>query len=239
MPDERLKNNFDPFGWLEKWISGHLLHWLIRLGFIAVSIAFLIRRISQYHDFLVKPLWAAETLIFLAIPISYAVRTEPLERSRGIREIVVPLIGAVMPFSLLLTSPSAWLVHNIRALYAVFYWMTSATFLTLWGIWALRRSFSITVEVRSLVTNGPYRWLKHPIYLGEILTAGGVLIWRCSLQNLIIFIIFVQVQIMRARWEEVNLIKNFPNYSEYTDQTGWLYSSKNRTGKGSPLLLNF
>lgn len=203
---------YDPFGWLEKWISSHHIHLMIRVGVIAISIAFLIHRIAQYHDFLVKPLWVVETLIFFAILISYIVRTEPLERSKGVREIVIPLIGAITPFALLLTPPSPLIVHNIYGLYAVFYWMTAATSLTLWGIWTLRRSFSITVEARALVTNGPYRWLRHPIYLGEILTAGGVLVWRFSTQNLAIFIIFVLVQILRARWEEAKLKKFFPHY---------------------------
>jgi len=203
---------FDPFGWLEKWISGHLLHILIRLGIIVVAIVLLIYRIAQYNNFLVKPLWVVETLIFFAILMSYAIRTEPLARSMGIREIVIPLIGAVTPFALLLTPPSSCIVSNIYSLYAVFYWMTAATFLTLWGIWTLRRSFSITVEVRALVTNGPYRWLRDPIYIGEVLTAAGVLVWRFSPRNLAIFIIFVIIQILRARWEEDKLKKFSPDY---------------------------
>jgi protein-S-isoprenylcysteine O-methyltransferase Ste14 len=212
MLSNSLTGRFDPFGWLEKWIPSHHLHLLIRLGVIAISIVFLIHRIAQYHDFLYKPLWVVETLIFLAILISYTIRTEPLERSKGFREILIPLIGGVTPFALLLTPPSPWIVHNIYGLYAVFYWMTAATSLTLWGIWTLRRSFSITVEARALVTNGPYRWLRHPIYLGEVLTAGGVLAWRFSPQNLAIFIIFMQIQLLRARWEEDKLKKFFSNY---------------------------
>jgi protein-S-isoprenylcysteine O-methyltransferase Ste14 len=212
MLSNNLIGRFDPFGWLEKWIPSHHIHLLIRFGVIAISIVFLIRRIAQYHDFLVKPLWVVETIIFFAILISYAIRTEPLERSRGVREIVIPLIGAITPFALLLTPPSPWIVQNIYGLYAVFYWMAAATSLTLWGVWTLRRSFSITVEARALVENGPYRWLRHPIYIGEILTAGGVLVWRFSLQNLAIFIIFVQVQILRARWEEHKLKKFYPHY---------------------------
>ena len=208
-----LSNNviggFDPFGWLEKWIPSHHVHLLIRLGVMAVSITFLVHCIARYRDFLVKPLWAIEALVFVAFLISYAVRTEPLERSKGIREIVVPLVGAVMPFALLLTPPSPWTAHNMVVLHAVFYWMAAATSLTLWGIWTLRRSFSITVEVRALVTNGPYRWLRHPIYVGEILAAAGVLAWRFSVQNLAIFLIFVQIQVLRARWEEDKLKKFF------------------------------
>ncbi len=211
MPNNNFTEGFDPFGCLTKWIPGHILHVFIRCGVIAIAFVFLIHRIAEYHNFLVKPLWAVETFIFFAFIISYSVRTEPLEHSRGIKEIVVPMIGAVTPFALLLTPPHPWSYNNIYGLYAVFYWMTATTALTVWGIWTLRRSFSITVEVRTLVTNGPYRWMKHPIYTGEILTAGGVLAWRFSLRNLAVFIIFVIIQALRARWEEDKLKKYFPN----------------------------
>ena len=218
MLHDDLIGRFDPFGYLERWIPSRHLHLLIRLGVMAIAIVFLIHRIAQYHDFLFKPLWAVETLIFFAILISYAIRTEPMERSRGVREIVIPLVGGVTPFALLLTPPSPWIVHSIDGLYAVFCWMTAATSLTVWGIWTLRRSFSITVEARALVMNGPYRWLRHPIYLGEILTAAGVLVWRFSPQNLAIFIIFVLVQILRARWEEAKIKKFFPHYFQGDEQ---------------------
>jgi hypothetical protein len=182
---------FDPFGWFEKWIPARYLHLLIRVGVIAILIVFLIHRIGQYKDFLVKPLWVVETLIFVAFLVSYIIRIDPVERSRGCREIIAPLIGGVLPFALLLTPPSQWITSSIYRVHAVLYWMTGASSLTLWGLWTLRRSFSITVEARALVTGGPYRWVRHPIYLGEMLTAGGVLVWRFSLENLIIFLIFV------------------------------------------------
>ena len=210
--NDKLTGQFDPFGWAEKRISDRHLHLLIRIAVIVLAIIFLIRRISRYHEYLFKPLWLVETLIFLAILISYATRSEPVERSTGIKEILIPLIGAVTPFALLLTPPTTWICNNELALYAVFSWMTASTSLTVWGIWTLRRSFSITVEVRALVTNGPYRRFRHPIYLGEVLTAGGVLLWRFSLSNLAIYLFFVIIQIMRAKWEEEKLKKYFPDY---------------------------
>ncbi len=213
---------FDPFGWLEKWIPTRYLHRLIQLGVIAILVVFLVHRIGQYKDFLVKPLWVVETLIFVAFLLSYAIRIDPLERSRGFREIVVPLIGAALPFVLLLKPPNQWIASSIYRLNAVLYWMTAASSLTLWGLWTLRRSFSITVEARALVTGGPYRWVRHPIYLGEMLTAGGILVWRFSLPNLVIFIIFVLVQILRARWEEGKLTKTFPEYKDFAAQSKWI-----------------
>ena len=73
---------FDPFGWFEKWIPARYLHLLIRLGVIIILILFLIHRIIQDKDFLVKPLWVVETLIFVAFLVSYIIRMDPVERSR-------------------------------------------------------------------------------------------------------------------------------------------------------------
>jgi hypothetical protein len=103
----KLTGQFDPFGLAEIRISGRHLHLLIRITVIVIAIIFLIRRISQYHKYLFKPLCLIETLIFLDILISYATRSEPVDRSTGIKEILIPLIGAITPFALLLTPPTA------------------------------------------------------------------------------------------------------------------------------------
>ncbi|KAF0154624.1 MAG: hypothetical protein FD159_2515 [Syntrophaceae bacterium] len=92
---------FDPFGWLERYFSAKTLHVVIRCGIMIILLAFLISRITSYSRYWFKPLWAAETLIFVVFLISYAIRRDPVSRSRGVREILIPLIGGVLPFTLL------------------------------------------------------------------------------------------------------------------------------------------
>ncbi len=222
---------FDPFGYLEKWISARAIHRLIRVGIIAVLIVFLTHRIGQYSQYLIKPLWAAETLIYALFILTYAVRADPVDRSRGFREIVVPLIGAVLPFALLFTPPRPGIAVHAATLHLIFYFMTAATALTLWGLWALRGSFSITVEARTPVVRGPYRWIRHPVYLGEMLTAGAVMFWRFSLWNAFIYAAFVLVQLLRARWEERKLGRIFPAYREYAAGTFWFLKSGSKSLK--------
>jgi protein-S-isoprenylcysteine O-methyltransferase Ste14 len=213
---------FDPFGWLEKFFSAHFLHRLIRIGIIVILIIFLVHRISLYRYYLVKPLWVTETLIYVVFLISYAIRIDPIERSRGLKEIIIPLIGGVLPFALLLSLPSPLTDGNLLIIYIIFYWMTAATAFTIWGLWTLRYSFSITVETRALVINGPYRWVRHPVYLGEILTALAVTIWRFSVLNIVIFTFFVIIQLLRAKWEEAKLGQVFAAYSIYAAHVKWI-----------------
>jgi protein-S-isoprenylcysteine O-methyltransferase Ste14 len=217
---------FDPFSWLEKFFSAQLLHRIIRIGVIAILVVFLVHRIGLYNSYLVKPLWITETIIYVVFLISYVIRINPVERSRGVKEIIIPLIGGVLPFTLLLSPPNFLMTGNWPIIYIIFYSMTAATSLTAWGLWTLRGSFSITVEARALITDGPYRWIRHPIYLGEILTALAVTVWRFSILNIAIFLLFVIIQLLRAKWEEAKLSRVFPCYSAYAARVMWVWPHK-------------
>jgi protein-S-isoprenylcysteine O-methyltransferase Ste14 len=216
-------NMFDPFAWLEQVIPAHLLHRLIRAGAMAVVLVFLVVRIRQYDDYAFKPLWLAETVVYFVLAFAFMVRRDPVDRSYGVFEIIVPLIGSVLPFGLLLTGPNVWVIENRVLVRVVFSWMTISTTFTAWGMWVLRRSFSITVEARALVTGGPYRWIRHPIYLGEILASAAVVVWRWSILNVGIFIIFVTIQLFRASREEVKLAKTFPAYRDLSSTSWWFW----------------
>ncbi len=214
---------FDPFGSASRFVPARLLHRLIRVAGVCLCLAFLALRVRQYPRFAFKPLWAVETLVFAVLAASFVLRADPVDRARGLREIAVPWVGGLLPFGLLLSSPHPWIAGNRVALLVVFWWMTLSTGFTVWGIWALRRSFSLTVEARVLVGRGPYRWVRHPIYLGEVLTAGAVALWRFSAANVGLLVAFTGVQLARARWEERKLERNFPEYVRFASRSWWLW----------------
>jgi protein-S-isoprenylcysteine O-methyltransferase Ste14 len=214
---------FDPFGWLQRYLQEETIHRSIRYAMVALLAGFLIHRFFLYPSYALKPLWFVETLIFAILIIAFLLRTSPRDRSRGVREIIIPLIGGVLPFALLLSPPYPAVLGHRSFFYGVLWGMTGATTLTIAGMWALRRSFSITVEARRLVTTGPYRFIRHPIYLGEILAAAGVAIIRLSLANGIILGIFIVIQLLRARWEEKKLVGVFPEYGDFAAQTWWFW----------------
>ena len=84
---------FDPFRWLERFLPARQLHRCIRLVAISWFGVFFYIRIVAYPAYLVKSLWVVETLIYVLIILAFVIRTDPVERSRGVREIIVPLIG--------------------------------------------------------------------------------------------------------------------------------------------------
>jgi protein-S-isoprenylcysteine O-methyltransferase Ste14 len=220
-------SSFDPFGWVARYIPERRLHQILRAGGVILFGVFLVLRIRQYPSFLLKPLWVAETAIFAALLLAYLIRTEPRERSQGVNEILVPLAAAALPFALLTTPPSLAITAQRPLLLAVFWAMTLSSVLTAWGIWTLRRSFSITVEARDLVTGGPYRWVRHPVYLGEVLSAAVVTAWRPSLTNVALLVLFAGLQLYRSRLEERKLARVFPEaYPSWAQRTWWLWRER-------------
>jgi len=82
---------------------------------------------------------------------------------------------------------------------------------SVWGLAYLRRSFSIIPEARRLVTGGPYRLSRHPVYLGEIVTAIGINLATAGLPSALAVLFFVVCEVLRMRWEERVLSRAFPD----------------------------
>lgn len=219
---------FDPFGWAARFVPPRRIHQLIRAGAVLVFAIFFAKRIGEYGAFLLKPLWFVETLIYLVLLVAFLVRVEPVDRSRGVAQVLLPLVGGVLPFALLGSPPHPAVWRDPLLLHTVFWTMTAATALTIAGMWTLRRAFSITVEARELVTGGPYRFVRHPIYAGEMITALAVAAWRFSWTNVAIAVAFVAIQLVRARMEEAKLARVFPAYAESVGRSPWLWRVSSR-----------
>lgn len=87
---------------------------------------------------------------------------------------------------------------------------------SVWGLAYLRRSFSIIPEARRLVTGGPYSISRHPVYLGEVITAIGINLATAGWLGAIAIAYFITCEVLRIRWEEGVLSRAFPgDYPDY------------------------
>jgi len=212
----------DPFGWFG-FLSERLRHRLLQAFVIAACAALLVLRVREWPHFLFKPLWLAEGLIYAGFIWMYAVRVEPVDRSRGVREIVLPLAAGALPFAFLLFPVNRDLVSTRERALVLFAFMTLFTSFTIWGMVTLRKAFSVTVEARTLVTGGPYRFVRHPIYTGEILTGATVTILRFSTLNAALLALFFILQLYRSRIEEQKLLRVFPEYRASVGKSAWFW----------------
>ena len=83
----------------------------------------------------------------------------------------------------------------------------------------LGRSISILPQARRLVTSGPYKIVRHPLYLGEIVAFAGVALQYFSLSAFLLLILFCLVQHQRMINEETILSAAFPEYADYRART--------------------
>jgi protein-S-isoprenylcysteine O-methyltransferase Ste14 len=84
----------------------------------------------------------------------------------------------------------------------------------------LGRSFGILPASRGLVTRGPYRVVRHPIYLGYLIGHIGFLLSNFSLQNLLVLAMLYTAQTVRMVREE-SVLGNAIEYREYAARVRW------------------
>ena len=77
-------------------------------------------------------------------------------------------------------------------------------------------------RVHSVVRGGPYRWIRHPIYLGAILeTVGIALLFQSGWSLLAALLLFCPAELARASFEEKYLRANFGSaYADYANEVG-------------------
>jgi protein-S-isoprenylcysteine O-methyltransferase Ste14 len=150
----------------------------------------------------------------------YAVRLQPVNKFAGIVPAVTAVLGAFLNWSLLLLKMRTDLPPSAKFLMAALILIGN-----IFGLIALRylgRSFSIIPEGRKLVTAGPYRYIRHPLYVAEALAALGAMInFLSSSAVLIVFIQFL-LQFARMHYEEKILRSTFPHYAAYARRTARL-----------------
>jgi protein-S-isoprenylcysteine O-methyltransferase Ste14 len=83
----------------------------------------------------------------------------------------------------------------------------------------LGRSFSILPEARALVTDGPYRIVRHPLYVAEEIGNIGIMLQYTQPWSLLLEIVNVGLQVWRMSYEERVLTQAFPEYATYAART--------------------
>jgi protein-S-isoprenylcysteine O-methyltransferase Ste14 len=94
-----------------------------------------------------------------------------------------------------------------------------------WSVWSLRtlgRNLSVIAQARKLVVGGPYRWVRHPLYAGEIVSTLGLALTVGHLTALAMWLGFCVLQGYRALREEQLLVSALPGYRGYQARTAAL-----------------
>jgi protein-S-isoprenylcysteine O-methyltransferase Ste14 len=103
-----------------------------------------------------------------------------------------------------------------------FYLLVPAIFAILLGLWAVTvmrvSKLNIFPDVRagsSLVRSGPYRILRHPMYLAVIVFSGTLVIEKFSILRVLVLLVLIIDLVIKIEHEEKLLTTNFTDYQEY------------------------
>ena len=166
--------------------------------------------------------WLATGLVcafYLLIIWCYVRRGKATASSRSLTAHVAAVAATVMPFAFPL----------LRAVPpGVGTQLTSDALLvagTTWSVWALRslgRNLSVLAQARGLADRGPYRWVRHPLYTGELVSALGLAIAAGTLAAAVTWVVLCLLQGYRAVREEQVLLRALPEYPSYRGRTAAL-----------------
>jgi protein-S-isoprenylcysteine O-methyltransferase Ste14 len=171
-------------------------------------------------DVVLRPFGTVLVLAFYALAIwCYLRRSQPVATSRSVTAhgaafaatwlpLVLPLFQGAPP------GPGRQAVADVLLIFG-----------TGWAVWSLRylhRSVSVLAQARELVAEGPYRWVRHPLYVGELVSSLGLAIAVDSYPALALWFAMCGLQVYRAVREEQVLSQALPAYPGYRSRTAAL-----------------
>jgi protein-S-isoprenylcysteine O-methyltransferase Ste14 len=167
------------------------------------------------HAWLVAGYWALKLAVVAAFTYFIAIREPARRPSRDPRAFAVctaAIVSAVALSPPADTTPPGQLLGGEALALAGVVWV-------LVSVLALGRCFGVLPEARGLVTRGPYRVVRHPVYLGEVAACAGLMIAALSPANVGCFAVLCIAQRVRMGMEERALRREFPEYGAYAVRT--------------------
>lgn len=196
--------------------EGRLTEWLLRT-FALMALAFVLARWG--HAWWQDP--TRGTLLLLLISEGYTLALVLIARRAERRDASFPAIAATLyatGFVVLLTPSGTvsfapeWVGASLQL--AGMLWQFSAKV-------ALGRSFGLLPAQRGLVVRGPYRVVRHPIYLGYLIGHLGFLLVNASPRNAAVLALLYVAQVVRMRREEAVLDDARAGYRAYRRRVPW------------------
>ncbi len=147
----------------------------------------------------------------------YLVRRRVVTSSRSLVANLIATATAFMPIFLfnvqreLIPSSTVTVAADLMILFGMG--------IAVYALAVLGKSFSIIPQARTLVRKGPYRFVRHPLYLGELISYSGIVLLNATLLNLFVLALIAACQLYRSAREEALLEEVFSEYREYRLQT--------------------
>ncbi len=147
----------------------------------------------------------------------YFLRSQARSTSRSLVTNLIAIVATFIPFALpflgkpALNKVEILLVANVIIIIGIVF--------SIFALGSLGKSFSIIPQARKLIETGPYRVVRHPLYVGELIGVFGLVLASVTFLKIAIFLLLVVLQVYRAFQEEKLLANVFPEYRAYSSKT--------------------
>jgi protein-S-isoprenylcysteine O-methyltransferase Ste14 len=101
--------------------------------------------------------------------------------------------------------------------------------ISLWQLNVNLSAFPTPKKGAYLVQHGIFKFVRHPIYSGILLSAISWSVYSENFWRFIIVLLLVLLFYFKARYEETKLINHFPAYRKYMEKTGRFIPKLNNT----------
>jgi protein-S-isoprenylcysteine O-methyltransferase Ste14 len=216
-----------------RWFNGvrydSVFDWAARLTLASIftllifgNVSWIIHALSDwklqasYHVALNIAAGVSSALFAALLAVTTLTRLPPIRKLAGIEPRIAALFGTFLVTALaMLPRKEISLIALAISCSFVVVGMLSSFVVLRW----LGKAFSIMAEARRLVTHGPYRYVRHPLYVCEEIAVIGIFIQVVSPVALIVLIAHAVFQVRRMLNEERVLKATFPDYQHYARRT--------------------
>ncbi len=174
------------------------------------------------------PVLIPVVILELVSAIAFLTRRPLRRQSSGVLPSVCAYVGSFGLLAFLFFANRfrpQWLVVSSRGpilIAALLLWL-GATVAAIFVVWRLRHAFSVVPQARELVTDGPYRFARHPIYACYVAQRIGYLLAFWNVPVLIALAVWLVFMLLRIHYEEQVLMRAFPDYSAYRHEVGMFF----------------
>jgi protein-S-isoprenylcysteine O-methyltransferase Ste14 len=148
---------------------------------------------------------------YMLVALLIMTRPPAKVQADGLLPRIAAFVGAYLPWTISFFGKTDQALPNLASSACVLI----GIIMMLVTIRHLGRSFSVVPQARSVVQTGPYRWIKHPLYLSEEIAIVGAALQYLTPVTVIVLVLHMAVQVTRILYEEDLLRRTCPEYSTY------------------------
>lgn len=126
-------------------------------------------------------------------------------RQSPLLQRLVAWVSALLPFAIQISNEVPLFIRILSLAGVAF---------AIWTLTALGKSFDVTPADRGLVSKGPYKLVRHPMYSSQLFSVVVMVLMDLSFMNILVTCLLAATLVLRIYWEE----KIIQGYSEYSLQ---------------------